>query len=64
MTRRKKQRERVQKRLGKLDIDYPQLYDGFFRRQTKWRLTPYGDFYDEGIRRYCSHTAPLDVPLA
>lgn len=48
MTMRQKQRERVQGKLGKLDIDYAKLYDAFFRRQTKPELTRYGEVYFEG----------------
>jgi splicing factor 3B subunit 2 len=48
MTMRQKQRERVQGKLGKLDIDYSKLYDAFFRRQTKPELTRYGEVYYEG----------------
>jgi splicing factor 3B subunit 2 len=48
MTMRQKQRERVQGKLGKLDIDYAKLYDAFFRRQTKPELTRYGEVYYEG----------------
>ena len=48
MSLRQKQRERVQGKLGKLDIDYAKLYDAFFRRQTKPDLTGYGEVYYEG----------------
>ena len=48
MTMRQKQRERVQGKVGKLDIDYSKLYDAFFRRQTKPELTGYGEVYYEG----------------
>ncbi|KAF2800492.1 DUF382-domain-containing protein [Melanomma pulvis-pyrius CBS 109.77] len=48
MTLKQKQRERVQGKLGKLDIDYSKLYDAFFRRQTKPELTRYGEVYYEG----------------
>lgn len=48
MTMRQKQRERVQGKIGKLDIDYGKLYDAFFRRQTKPEMTRYGEVYYEG----------------
>ncbi|KAF1961505.1 splicing factor 3b [Byssothecium circinans] len=48
MTMRQKQRERVQGKIGKLDIDYEKLYDAFFRRQTKPEMTRYGEVYYEG----------------
>src|SRR3978361_1168788 len=43
-----KQRERVQPKMGKLDIDYQKLYEAFFRHQTKPELTRYGEVYYEG----------------
>ncbi|KAF2640605.1 DUF382-domain-containing protein [Massarina eburnea CBS 473.64] len=48
MTMRQKQRERVQGKIGKLDIDYVKLFDAFFRRQTKPEMTKYGEVYYEG----------------
>ena len=45
---KQKQRERVQPKMGKLDIDYAKLYDAFFRFQTKPDLTRFGDVYYEG----------------
>jgi splicing factor 3B subunit 2 len=48
MTLKQKQRERVQGKIGKLDIDYGKLYDAFFRRQTKPEMTRYGEVYYEG----------------
>ncbi|KAF2232077.1 splicing factor 3B subunit 2 [Viridothelium virens] len=47
-TLKQKQRERVQGKLGKLDIDYQKLYEAFFRFQTKPELTRYGEVYYEG----------------
>lgn len=41
-------RERVQPKMGKLDIDYQKLYEAFFRFQTKPELTRYGEVYYEG----------------
>jgi splicing factor 3B subunit 2 len=41
-------RERVQPKMGKLDIDYQKLHDAFFRFQTKPQLTMYGEVYYEG----------------
>lgn len=43
-----KQRERVQPKMGKLDIDYQKLFEAFFRRQSKPHLTRYGEVYYEG----------------
>lgn len=45
---KQKQRERVQPKMGKLDIDYQRLYDAFFRFQTKPELTRFGEVYYEG----------------
>ncbi|KAI3323908.1 DUF382-domain-containing protein [Xylariaceae sp. AK1471] len=45
---RQKQRERVQPKMGKLDIDYQKLYDAFFRFQDKPVLTRFGEVYYEG----------------
>ncbi|KAK4550569.1 hypothetical protein LTR36_000148 [Oleoguttula mirabilis] len=45
---KQRQRERVQPKMGKLDIDYQKLYEAFFRRQTKPQLTRYGEVYYEG----------------
>ena len=47
-TLKQKQRERVQGKTGKLDIDYTKLYDAFFKFQTKPELTRYGEVYYEG----------------
>ncbi|KAI1447326.1 DUF382-domain-containing protein [Annulohypoxylon stygium] len=45
---KQKQRERVQPKIGKLDIDYQKLYDAFFRFQSKPQLTRFGEVYYEG----------------
>ncbi|XXG97250.1 atp2, beta subunit of the F1 sector of mitochondrial F1F0 ATP synthase [Hypoxylon texense] len=45
---KQKQRERVQPKMGKLDIDYQKLYDAFFRFQSKPQLTRFGEVYYEG----------------
>lgn len=47
-TLKQKQRERVQGKMGRLDIDYAKLYEAFFRHQTKPALTRYGEVYYEG----------------
>lgn len=47
-TLKQKQRERVQPKMGKLDIDYQKLYDAFFRFQDKPQLTRFGEVYYEG----------------
>ncbi|KAH9907850.1 DUF382-domain-containing protein [Xylariomycetidae sp. FL2044] len=45
---KQKQRERVQPKMGKLDIDYQKLFDAFFRFQEKPTLTRFGEVYYEG----------------
>lgn len=47
-TLKQKTRERVQPKLGRLDIDYQKLYDAFFKFQKKPRLFGFGDVYYEG----------------
>jgi splicing factor 3B subunit 2 len=43
-----KARERMQPKMGKIDIDYQVLHDAFFKFQTKPKLTEHGDLYFEG----------------
>eukprot|EP00898_Chlorokybus_atmophyticus_P007830 jgi/Chlat1/8048/Chrsp73S07515 len=43
-----KQRDKMQPKMGKLDIDYQVLHDAFFKYQTKPKLTGFGDLYYEG----------------
>lgn len=43
-----KTRERVQPKMGKIDIDYQKLHDAFFKFQTKPPMTHYGELYYEG----------------
>ncbi|KAF8691804.1 hypothetical protein HU200_040206 [Digitaria exilis] len=45
---KQKQRERMQPKMGKMDIDYQVLHDAFFKYQTKPKLTSHGDLYYEG----------------
>ncbi|CAG90272.2 DEHA2G06072p [Debaryomyces hansenii CBS767] len=47
-TLKQQQREKVQPKMGKLDIDYQKLHDAFFKFQSKPRLFGYGDIYFEG----------------
>jgi hypothetical protein len=42
-TLKQKSRERVQPKMGKIDIDYQKLHDAFFRFQTKPKLTSFGE---------------------
>jgi splicing factor 3B subunit 2 len=43
-----KTRERVQPKMGKIQMDYQQLHDAFFKWQTKPKLSIHGDLYYEG----------------
>ncbi|KAK6793302.1 hypothetical protein RDI58_006755 [Solanum bulbocastanum] len=45
---KQKQRERMQPKMGKMDIDYQVLHDAFFKYQTKPKLSCHGDLYYEG----------------
>eukprot|EP00899_Mesostigma_viride_P020710 jgi/Mesvir1/28640/Mv15065-RA.1 len=45
---KQKQREKMQPKMNKMDIDYQVLHDAFFRFQTKPKLTEHGDAYYEG----------------
>lgn len=47
-TLRQKMRERVQPKMGQLDVDYQKLHDAFFKLQTKPRIYKYGEVYYEG----------------
>lgn len=41
-------RERVQPKMGKIQMDYQQLHDAFFKWQTRPKLSIHGDLYYEG----------------
>jgi len=43
MSLKAKTRERVQPKMGKIDIDYQKLHDAFFKHQTKPPLTTFGE---------------------
>jgi splicing factor 3B subunit 2 len=45
---RQQQRDKVQPKMGRLDIDYQRLHDAFFKHQSKPRLFGFGDLYFEG----------------
>jgi splicing factor 3B subunit 2 len=42
---KQKTRERVQPKMGKIDIDYQKLHDAFFKYQTKPKMTEFGEMY-------------------
>lgn len=56
-TMKQRMRERVQPKMGRLDIDYQKLHDAFFKFQTKPKLTTFGEVYYEGKEREAN---PLD----
>mmetsp|Transcript_20111 Transcript_20111/g.34621 ORF Transcript_20111/g.34621 Transcript_20111/m.34621 type:complete len:627 (-) Transcript_20111:353-2233(-) len=45
---KQKQRERMQPKMGRMDIDYQVLHDAFFKHQTRPKLTSLGELYYEG----------------
>jgi splicing factor 3B subunit 2 len=45
MTLKAKTRERVQPKMGKVDIDYQKLHDAFFKHMTKPPTTGFGEMY-------------------
>ena len=47
-TTKQRQREKVQPKMGKINIDYQVLHDAFFKFQTKPPFTQHGDLYYEG----------------
>lgn len=47
-TLKAKTRERVQPKMGKIDIDYQKLHDAFFKYQTAPKMTGFGEMYYEG----------------
>lgn len=47
-TLRQQQREKIQPKMGRLDMDYEKLYEAFYKFQTKPRVLPYGELFEEG----------------
>ena len=47
-TSKQRQRDKMQPKMGKINIDYQILHDAFFKFQTKPKLTRHGDIYYEG----------------
>jgi splicing factor 3B subunit 2 len=45
---KQKQREKMQPKMGRLNLDYQVLHDAFFKFQTKPRMTKHGELYYEG----------------
>ncbi|TFK91760.1 DUF382-domain-containing protein [Polyporus arcularius HHB13444] len=63
MTLKAKTRERVQPKMGKLDIDYQKLHDAFFKFMTKPNVTGFGEMYYEGkeFETQLKHKRPGDL---
>ena len=45
---KQKQKDKMQPKMGKLDIDYQVLHDAFFKHQNKPSFSIMGDLYYEG----------------
>ena len=45
MSLKAKTRERVQTKMGKVDIDYQKLHDAFFKHMTKPNVTGFGEMF-------------------
>ena len=45
---KQKARDKLQPKMGKIDIDYQVLHDAFFKYQKKPRMSGHGDLYYEG----------------
>merc|ERR1711991_868466 len=57
-TLKQKQRQRMNPKLGRLDVDYQKLHAAFFRNMVKPRMTSHGDIYylgKENEVRYRKH---------
>ncbi|KAH9928568.1 uncharacterized protein BXZ73DRAFT_48338 [Epithele typhae] len=63
MTLKAKTRERVQPKMGKVDIDYQKLHDAFFKFMTKPNVTSFGEMYYEGkeFETQLKHKRPGDL---
>ncbi|CAH2352095.1 cold sensitive U2 snRNA suppressor 1 [[Candida] railenensis] len=60
-TLRQSQRDRVQPKMGKLDIDYQKLHDAFFKFQTKPKLYAFGDLFYEGRESHDEYSTEVGV---
>lgn len=50
-----KQRDKMQPKMGKMNIDYQVLHDAFFKFATKPKMTKVGDMYYEGKEFEANH---------
>ena len=49
-------RERIQPKMGKIDIDYSILHDAFFKHQKRQEMTRHGEIYFEGKENEVTNT--------
>ena len=63
MSLKAKTRERVQPKMGKVDIDYQKLHDAFFKFMTKPNVTGFGELYVTFILCFCSANICSDVQV-
>ncbi|KAI0729881.1 hypothetical protein C8Q72DRAFT_883722 [Fomitopsis betulina] len=63
MSLKAKTRERVQPKMGKVDIDYQKLHDAFFKFMTKPNTTGFSEMYYEGkeFETQLKHKRPGDL---
>ena len=45
---KQRMRDRLNPKLGKLDIDYQILYEAFYKHQKKPKMSRFGELYKEG----------------
>lgn len=55
------QRDRVQPKMGRLDLDYRKLHRAFFEKQSKPRLFGFGDIYYEGRELSDVHSDAIEL---
>lgn len=58
-----KTRERVQPKMGKIDIDYQKLHDAFFKFQTKPKMTEFGELFVISSSSRSSLRTKLTLPF-
>ena len=56
---KQKARDRLQPKMGKIDIDYQVLHDAFFKYQKKPKMTGHGDLYYEGKEFEVKNACPV-----
>lgn len=61
-TLKQRTRERIQPKVGQLDLDYDRLYDAFFKYQKKPHLLKFGECYTESMNNKNNQTAQNAQP--